>query len=61
MMAQPQLTLHSESSADFVRNNLEPGTTFILYVYAVNIKGLSAPVILPVSTLKEATKRTLHN
>ena len=59
MMAQPQLTLHSELSADFVLNNLEPGSTFMLYVYAVNVKGLSAPVILPVSTLKEAAKRTV--
>ena len=59
MTGQPHLTLHSESVAEFWLNDLEPGSTFMLYLYAVNIKGLSQPVVLPVSTLKEAAKRTV--
>ena len=59
MAGQPHMILHSESAAEFWLSNLEPGSTFMLYVYAVNVKGLSPPVILPVSTLKEAAKRTV--
>ena len=58
MAGQPHMILNSES-AEFWLSNLEPGSTFMLYVYAVNVKGLSPPVILPVSTLKEAAKRTV--
>lgn len=56
---QPQLTLQSDSVAEFWLTELEPGSTFMLYLYAVNVKGLSLPVVLPVSTLKEAAKRTV--
>ena len=56
---QPQLTLQSDSAAEFWLSDLEPGSTFMLYLYAVNVKGLSLPVVLPVSTLKEAAKRTV--
>ena len=56
---QPQLTLQTESSAEFWLTELEPGSTFTLYLYAANAKGLSAPVVLPASTLKEAAKRTV--
>ena len=59
MTGQPQLTLQSESVAEFWLTDLEPGSTFMLYLYAVNVKGLSQPVVLPVSTLKEAAKRTV--
>lgn len=55
----PLLTLQSQSEAEFWLEHLEPGSTFMLYLYAVNIKGLSSPVILPASTLKEAAKRTV--
>ncbi|EFX89926.1 hypothetical protein DAPPUDRAFT_20705, partial [Daphnia pulex] len=58
MTGQPQLTLQSDSVAEFWLTDLEPGSTFMLYLYAVNVKGLSQPVVLPVSTLKEAAKRT---
>lgn len=59
MTGQPQLTLQSDSVAEFWLTDLEPGSTFMLYLYAVNVKGLSQPVVLPVSTLKEAAKRTV--
>lgn len=59
MTGQPQLTLQSDVAAEFWLSDLEPGSTFILYLYAVNVKGLSTPVVLPVSTLKEAAKRTV--
>lgn len=59
MTGQPQLTLQSDSAPEFWLTDLEPGSTFMLYLYAVNVKGLSQPVILPVSTLKEAAKRTV--
>lgn len=59
MTGQPQLTLQSDSAAEFWLTDLEPGSTFMLYLYAVNVKGLSQPVVLPVSTLKEAAKRTV--
>lgn len=55
----PLLTVQSQTAAEFWLEHLEPGSTFMLYLYAVNIKGLSAPVILPASTLKEAAKRTV--
>ena len=53
------VTLHSDTAPEFRLSNLEPGSTFMLYLYAVNAKGSSAPVVLPVSTLKEAAKRTV--
>lgn len=59
MTGQPQLTLQSDSVAEFWLTDLEPGSTFMLYLCAVNVKGSSQPVILPVSTLKEAAKRTV--
>ena len=59
MTGQPQLTLQSDAAPEFWLTDLEPGSTFMLYLYAVNVKGLSQPVILPVSTLKEAAKRTV--
>ena len=59
MTGLPLLTLQSDVAAEFWLTQLEPGTTFMLYVYAVNVKGLSAPIILPASTLKEAAKRTV--
>lgn len=59
MTGQPQLTLQSDTVAEFWLTDLEPGSTFMLYLYAVNVKGLSQPVVLPVSTLKEAAKRTV--
>lgn len=59
MTGLTQLTLQSDSAAEFLLTQLEPGTTFMLYLYAVNVKGLSSPVILPASTLKEAAKRTV--
>lgn len=56
---QPLLTLQSDSAPEFWLTELEPGSTFTLYLYAANGKGLSAPVVLPASTLKEAAKRTV--
>lgn len=59
MTGLPQLTLQSELAPEFWLTDLEPGSTFTLYLYAANAKGLSAPVVLPASTLKEAAKRTV--
>ena len=57
-LQQPLVTLQS-NKPDFYLSNLEAGSTFMLYLYAMNTKGSSQPVILPVSTLKEAAKRTV--
>ena len=40
----PVMTITS-LTPEFSLNSLEPGSTFMLYVYAVNVKGLSPPVI----------------
>ena len=52
------MTLNS-ATPEFWLSQLEAGSTFVLSVQAVNVKGVSAPLILPVSTLKEAAKRTV--
>ena len=52
------MTLNSEI-AEFWLNQLESGSTFMLYISAVNVKGVSPHVMIPVSTLKEAAKRTV--
>jgi len=57
-LQQPLVTLQS-NKPEFYLSNLEAGSTFMLYLYAMNTKGSSHPVILPVSTLKEAAKRTV--
>lgn len=57
-LQQPLVTLQS-NRPEFFLSNLEAGSTFMLYLYAMNTKGSSHPVVLPVSTLKEAAKRTV--
>ena len=49
----------SDVAADFWIDNLEPGTTFVLYLFAYNAKGSSSSVVIPVSTIKEAAKQTI--
>ena len=57
--SQQSLVTLQSNEPEFYLSNLEAGSTFMLYLYAVNAKGSSHPVVLPVSTLKEAAKRTV--